>query len=118
MARYRFYPPADARQDEIWRYTVKTWSVEQAKVYIRGLHDHLQKLADEELFWHRLPRRLVVPTDLKIETYLSRYEKHYIFFRELSDGIGVMSILHENMNMPVRLKEDLQRLQKDVDEKE
>ena len=110
MARYRFYPAADARQDEIWHYTVEMWSVEQAEAYIRGLHDHLQKLADKTLFWHTLPPRSPVPASLRQGVYFSRYEKHYIFFRELSDGIGVMSLLHEAMDMPVNLKKDLQQL--------
>jgi hypothetical protein len=36
-----------------------------------------------------------------------RSQHHYIFFRELSQGIlGVISILHENMDIPSRLKED------------
>jgi len=31
-----------------------------------------------------------------------------VFFRELDTGdLGVMSILHERMDLPVRLKEDL-----------
>ncbi|ARO33079.1 hypothetical protein NXC14_PB00256 (plasmid) [Rhizobium sp. NXC14] len=34
-----------------------------------------------------------------------------VFFRELKKGdLGVMSILHEGMNQPVRLKEDLAAL--------
>ena len=110
MPRYRFFPAANARQDQIWRYTVETWGEAQAKKYIRELHHHLQQLADKELYWHRIPRRLSVPTDLASDIFFSRCQKHYIFFRELSDGIGIMSILHESMDLPIHLKEDLQRL--------
>jgi hypothetical protein len=40
-------------------------------------------------------------------TYFIRYEQHFIFFRALSpDAIGVISVLHENMNIPMRLRED------------
>jgi toxin ParE1/3/4 len=46
--------------------------------------------------------------DLKAQAYFSRYERHYLFFRELPSGkIGVMAILHERMDIPVRLHEDL-----------
>lgn len=44
-----------------------------------------------------------------ISLYFVRYERHYVFFRELSDdGIGVISILHESMDLPRRLREDLE----------
>jgi len=36
-----------------------------------------------------------------------RHEHHYLFFLELSDGyVGIISILHENMDLPTRLRED------------
>lgn len=54
---------------------------------------------------------LAVPVDIKRSAYFGRYEHHYVFFRELKNGdLGVMSILHERMNLPVRLKEDLAAL--------
>lgn len=63
---------------------------------------------ENQLIWRLLPQRLVVPADIKRRAYFCRYEHHYIFFRELETGdIGVMSILHERMNLPVRLREDL-----------
>jgi plasmid stabilization system protein ParE len=38
------------------------------------------------------------------------HEHHYLFFRELSDGhVGIISILHENMDLPARLREDADR---------
>ena len=39
--------------------------------------------------------------------FFFRHQHHYIFFRELSDkSLGVISILHENMDIPSRLRED------------
>lgn len=111
MAGYRFYPRADAAQDRIWRDTLAEWGEAQADTYIRGLHAHLQRLCDNRLIWRRLPQRLAVPADVKLIAYFSRYEHHYVFFRELGNGdLGVMSILHERMDMAVRLKEDLAAL--------
>ena len=108
MAAYRFYAPADAAQDKIWRETVDTWGEAQAEAYIRGLHAHLQRLCDNHLLWRRLPQRLAVPGDIMREAYFSRYEHHYLFFRKLDNGeLGVMRILHERMDMAVRLREDL-----------
>ncbi|WFU04177.1 type II toxin-antitoxin system RelE/ParE family toxin [Rhizobium sp. CB3171] len=111
MVAYRFYPRADAAQDKIWRDTVEKWGEKQAVTYITGLHTHLQRLCEEKAIWRKLPQRLAVPADVKREAYFSRYEHHYVFFRELDNGdLGVMSILHERMDVPVRLAEDLAAL--------
>jgi toxin ParE1/3/4 len=38
--------------------------------------------------------------------YFIRYQRHYIFFRQLGQGnIGVIAVLHERMDLPNRLKE-------------
>ena len=111
MTAYRFFSTADDAQDDIWDYTCKEWSETQAEKYIRGLHKHIQQLADKQKPWHPLPNILITPAFFEAEVYFSHYEKHYIFFRELSDGaLGVMSILHEKMDLPVRLVEDLNKL--------
>jgi len=111
VAGYRFYPRADAAQDKIWRDTLDTWGEAQAETYIRGLHAHLQRLCENRLIWRRLPQKLAVPSDITRKAYFSRYERHYIFFRELDNGdLGVMSLLHDRMDLPVRLKDDLAAL--------
>src|SRR5437016_3193594 len=105
MARYVFYPSADRRQDEIWDYTLRTWGEAQAEKYIHGLHAHLQKTAERKTPWRPLPKHLANPVGVTHQAYVTRYEKHYLFFRELPGGaIGVMAILHEAMDMPVRLR--------------
>ena len=111
MATYRFFPPADRRQDEIWNYSREQWSEAQAEKYIRNLHKHLQALADRKKQWRKLPNSLIVPADLNIKIYFSQYERHYVFFRELTkDSIGIMSLLHESMDMPIRLENDLKKI--------
>lgn len=118
MAGYLFYKTADAAQDRIWEETVGTWGESQAETYIIGLHQHLDKISRHKTLWRRLPSALAVPQDLRIEVWFSRYEHHYIIFRQLSDDrIGVISILHERMDLPVRLGEDLLHIAKrDPDE--
>jgi toxin ParE1/3/4 len=108
---YVFYPAADAQQDSIWKYTVELWGEAQAVKYINGLHAHLQRLSETKSLWRRLPDRLVVPADLRMKVYCSRYERHYVFFRELPSGkLGIMSVLHDRMDLPVRLIRDLSAL--------
>jgi len=112
MSTYLFFPPADEEQDEIWRYSCRTWGEKQAEKYIKGLHYHLQLLSEKKKFWWPLPAQLVIPPDLNLKAYFSKYEHHYLFFRELSPGsIGVMAILHEKSDMPVRLCEDLRSIE-------
>ena len=111
MVAYRFYPRADAAQDKIWHDTVEKWGEQQAIAYVTGLHAHLQRLCEDRVIWRKLPQQLAVPADIKREAYFSRYERHYVFFRELDNGdLGVMSILHERMDLPVRLVDDLAML--------
>ncbi len=112
MAEYLLYPPADAAQDRIWNDTVEKWDEAQAIRYITELHQHLQILSEAPALWRKLPGNLAIPSDLKMDAYFSHYGRHYVFFRELSgDRIGVMSILHDRMDVPVRLAEDLQTLE-------
>jgi plasmid stabilization system protein ParE len=111
VATYRFYPRADAAQDKIWQDTVEKWGEQQAITYITGLHAHVKRLCEDAAIWRQLPQKLAVPVDIKRKAYFSRYEHHYLFFRKLDNGdLGVMSILHERMDLPVRLEEDLAAL--------
>jgi plasmid stabilization system protein ParE len=42
--------------------------------------------------------------------YFFRHRHHYVFFRELSKKrLGVISVLHEKMDIPARLREDAER---------
>ena len=113
MAGFLFFPRADKAQDDIWDYTVDNWGQAQAEKFIRGLHNHLQMLSDKLKPWCELPNSLIVPPNLDSAAYFSKYEHHYIFFRTLSKGrIGIMSILHEKSDIPVRLSADLESFSK------
>ena len=108
MSLYRLYPRADKQQDKIWQYTFDLWSVEQADKYIHGLHKHFEKLASKEVPWRKLPQTKL---PLSKDAYFSRYQKHFIFFRELPNhNIGIISILHEVMDIPARLRIDLNKI--------
>jgi plasmid stabilization system protein ParE len=50
---------------------------------------------------------------LEAPAYFIRYRHHDVFFRELSGSrIGIMSILHERMDLSMCLAEDLHELQR------
>ncbi len=101
--KYLFHAVADRRQDEIWDYTVERWGEEQAIRYIVGLHEAIAQAAERNIVW----RKPIHPELSGI--YFIRYENHYVFFRELPNKvIGVINILHENMDLPSRLEDDLE----------
>jgi len=79
-----------------------TWGEKQADNYVRGLHQAIEKAAINKYLWRKVEHE-----DVK-EIFFVRYEHHYVFFRELSkDVLGVVNVLHESMDIPSRLKEDL-----------
>ena len=109
--KYLLFRAADKQQDGIWQYTLDTWGESQAKKYITGLHNCFQSIVDQQLIWRKLPRNLVVPQDLTVDIYFVKYEKHYVFFKQLSTNtVGILAILHESMNMPIKLAKDLEQL--------
>lgn len=100
--RHRIYPPARRAIKGIWKYTDGRWGEDQADAYVRGLYQALEHVANNPASWHPVKH-----ADLPGISFI-RYEHHYIFFRELSDGrLGVISVLHEDMDIPARLRDDL-----------
>jgi hypothetical protein len=63
----------------------------------------------------RFSHRPGLPSGIEGNIYVSRYRRHYLFFREFESGKnGVMSILHERMDIPARLIEELGKLAGDL----
>jgi len=99
--RHRIYPHAQRAIKEIWKYTDRRWGEDQANAYVRGLYQVFENVANNPTIWHPVKH-----ADLP-GIYFIRYEHHYLFFREFSDGrLGVISVLHENMDIPGRLRDD------------
>lgn len=104
----RFHRAAKNRLLEIWDYTERIWGEAQADKYIRGLVDAIYETADARHQWRPALDELLPGV------YFIRYERHFIFFRALSpDAIGVINVLHDSMNIPMRLREDDTRQKED-----
>lgn len=111
---YLFYPSADDEQDRIWNDTREQWGEQQANAYIRELHHHIERLCYNPGLWRKLPERLTARLDINMPIYVSRCNRHYIFFRRLPSGnLGVMSILNIRMDIPARLAIDLAKAETD-----
>ncbi len=112
---YTFHPLADAKQDEIWRYTYQQWGEEQADKYIDGLHAILQTVAEDI----KHPKVRTLPAEVVSGVFFVHYGRHYVFFRlaamHLPECIQVLSILHDSMDIPARIREELDTLERGGD---
>ncbi|MCC2596056.1 type II toxin-antitoxin system RelE/ParE family toxin [Pusillimonas sp. MFBS29] len=92
---------ASWRLDDIYRYMHKRWGAQQAERYIRGLFEAFEGIAT-----HQTVSR-TIPATFGIDGYFFRYERHFVYWRRLSNGdIGIVTMLHEKMHQIGRLRED------------
>lgn len=98
----RILPSARARIIEIWNYTEAKWGEQQADTYVRELIEAIKRRGATRERW-----RPVQDPEL-VGVYFMKYEHHFIFFKSLTGGVvGVITILHETMDIPARVKQDV-----------
>lgn len=99
--RVRILPAAKAKILEIWSYTESAWGGEQADKYVSELIEAIRRQGAKRDQWKPVRHPSID------NVYFARHSRHFIFFKELDDGsIGVISILHESMDIPARLRDD------------
>ena len=114
MRRVLFHPIADGEQDEIFQWSFQTWGQPQAEDYIRGLHKHLNKLAETPGLWRPLTKRLRLGIETEVQIFVSRYRMHYVFFRKLSDDrLGMLRLIHVRRALPRKLQRELVMMAKE-----
>lgn len=97
----RIQEAASLRLDDIYRYTRDRWSEAQADRYITGMFE-----AFERIDAHGILSK-PIPAAFGVEGYFFRYEKHFVYWRRLSNGdIGIVTILHERMHQIDRFRDD------------
>lgn len=100
MSEYRLRPAARDDLDEIWRWTWKTWSENQADAYIDSLTDAMAALA-------RDPAIGRAADELRNGVMRTICRSHVIFYQKASGGIDVIRILHVRMDYAAHLKDDV-----------
>ena len=106
MSKYVIFKPANETLDEVWRYSFDNWGQKKAEEYIEGLFATMQKAASREILWRGLREQT------HLDAYFVKYQRHYLFFRELEDDlIGVVSIIHERRNIVSVLEKELRQLE-------
>lgn len=97
----RVQESASYRLDEIYRYTRDRWGTRQANRYITGLFEAFDGIGTHQT------KSKPIPAEFGIEGYFFRYERHFVYWRRLSNGeIGIVTILHERMHQIDRFRED------------
>ncbi|HBC08964.1 MAG TPA: hypothetical protein DC046_15500 [Rhodospirillaceae bacterium] len=98
MAVIRLTPRAGRDLGEIWDYTANRWGMAQAETYLRSLQSALEFLAAE-------PERGQACDDIRPGYRRQPTGSHVIFYKmsETADGIDVIRILHQRMDVAQNL---------------
>ena len=92
MPRVFLRPAARADLQDIARYTETTWGRRQRDVYLTAIDAKLGALAANP--------RIGAPRDAVRAGYRSgRVGAHVIFYREVSEGMEVVRVLHQRMDV-------------------
>ena len=90
--KYRLYPLARADLEEIWLYTVKTWSVAQADTYYKQLVSTFDALAAGK----RRGRNI---DHIRQGYFRLSVGSHFIFYRDSGAGLEIVRILHRRRDI-------------------
>jgi toxin ParE1/3/4 len=91
-------PAAEADLAEIWDYTVEAWSEEQADVYLTGLGQAFDRLA-------QFPEMARLRMEFTPPVRILSYQSHLIVYLAEDDLIDVIRILHSRANWTTLLAE-------------
>ena len=84
--------------EEIWLYTVESWSVEQADRYYNLIFDEVNYICKN-------PNAGKSNEHIRKGYRASKVKFHLIFYRVLNDTIEIIRILHERMDIENRLND-------------
>lgn len=88
---YRLSPLAEADLEEIWLYTSRKWSLQQADSYYRSLVTTFSALAEG--------RKLGRKVEVRTEYFKFLVGAHVVYFRVDDDQIDIIRILHSRMDV-------------------
>lgn len=91
MTRYVLSPRARADIEEIWKYTVKRWNLEQAERYIRMIQAEIERVASD-------PSRGRPCHEIREGYRKSPAGSHTLFYRVTDRGVDIVRILHQRMD--------------------
>lgn len=92
MPRLAYSRAAERDLAAIHAYTIERWGEAQADRYLADLESACSRIADGSAIVARLSFR----TD---EMFRTRQGRHLIIFREQGDGVLIVRVLHERMDI-------------------
>lgn len=94
---YRLSPLVEADLEEVWIYTFRQWSLEQADEYHRGIVAAIEGLASGSNLWQR--------TDVREGYWKYKVGMHVVYFKSSDEYLDVIRILHVRMDVDLHLPE-------------
>jgi len=95
---YSISDKAIADLEEIWRYTIKKWSVEQADRYYNLIFDKIDYICNNIDAGKSM-------SHIRQNYRAEKVKSHIIFYRVVNDTIEIIRILHERMDIENRLND-------------
>jgi toxin ParE1/3/4 len=89
---------AIADLDEIWHYTVETWSVDQANRYYDLILQEIEYIC-------KAPNSGKPLDDIRKGYRVSKVKSHLVFYRIANQTIEIIRILHRQMDVENRLND-------------
>ncbi|MGB1248031.1 MAG: type II toxin-antitoxin system RelE/ParE family toxin [Chitinophagales bacterium] len=96
--KYIISQEANHDLENIWFFTLETWSAEQADRYFNLIMDEIEYLADN-------PANGTNYGNVRKGYFRSRIKSHFIFYKinQNKDEVEIIRILHQRMDIDVRL---------------
>jgi toxin ParE1/3/4 len=94
---YKLSPLAESDPEEIWLYTFRNWSVEQADRYQNQIIAAIEGMADGS--------KTGQPVPVRKGYYKYRAGSHFVFYRVSDASLDVIRILHQRMDIASRLQD-------------
>ncbi|MBN8578752.1 MAG: type II toxin-antitoxin system RelE/ParE family toxin [Cytophagales bacterium] len=84
--------------DKIWWYTVQKWSIEQADRYVNLIFDEIEYVSKNSTQGRDF-------SHIRKNYRCSKVKSHLIFYKITEEGIEVIRVLHQRMDVEGRLIE-------------
>ena len=92
MSRYLLSPAAQVDLEQIWDFTHDRWGVDQAEEYLRELQRAIERAAANPLIGRACDE--IRPGYRKLAA-----GSHVLFYRLTAEGIVVVRVLHQRMDV-------------------
>ena len=99
MTSYDLYPEAESDLENIWQYSIENWGTERALDYLDDIDRVFQLLATSPLISRE-------HTEFNSPVHIHPHLHHLIVYIVTDNGISIVRVLHESMNVPVQLENE------------